>query len=72
MVVLFNEDTPLCLIKHLRPDILVKGDDYRIDQVVGRREVEEYGGRVELVPVLKGQSTTNIVDRLTSPNQKAD
>ena len=72
MVVLFDEDTPLFLIKHLRPDILVKGDDYRIEQVVGRQEVEEYGGRVELVPVLKGQSTTSIVDRLTCANQKAD
>ncbi len=53
-VVVFGEDTPLKLIKALRPDILVKGADYRNGTVVGA----EYSGRVRLVPLLKGRSTT--------------
>ena len=46
LVVLFDEDTPLQLIQAIKPDILVKGEDYRLDQVVGREVVESYGGRV--------------------------
>jgi D-beta-D-heptose 7-phosphate kinase/D-beta-D-heptose 1-phosphate adenosyltransferase len=61
LVVLFDEDTPLSLIEGLRPDILVKGSNYRIDEVMGRELVEGYGGHVELVPVLKGYSTKMIV-----------
>jgi D-beta-D-heptose 7-phosphate kinase / D-beta-D-heptose 1-phosphate adenosyltransferase len=60
MVVLFQEDTPLNLIAALKPDILVKGADYTLSQVVGREIVEAYGGRVELVEVLQGYSTTQI------------
>lgn len=63
-VVLFSEDTPIDLITHLKPDILVKGDDYRIDQVVGRQVVESYGGKVMLVPLLRGYSTTGIAGRI--------
>lgn len=68
IVVLFDEDTPRNLIELLKPDILVKGDDYRIDQVVGKDIVEQYGGRVELVRVLQGRSTTTIIDRITHKN----
>ncbi len=50
-VVLFAEDTPLELIRALRPDVLVKGDNYRLDQITGAREVEAYGGRVLRVPL---------------------
>jgi D-beta-D-heptose 7-phosphate kinase/D-beta-D-heptose 1-phosphate adenosyltransferase len=64
LVVLFDEDTPLELISMLRPDILVKGDDYRLDQVVGRDMVESYGGTVCLVPLLPGYSTTGIARRI--------
>jgi len=64
MVVLFDEDTPLQLIAALQPDILVKGNDYRLDQVVGRNVVEAYGGQVCLVPLLQGYSTTGIVERM--------
>ncbi|SPF49904.1 Bifunctional protein HldE (Includes: D-beta-D-heptose 7-phosphate kinase; D-beta-D-heptose 1-phosphate adenylyltransferase) [Syntrophobacter sp. SbD1] len=60
MVVSFDEDTPLALIESLKPDVIVKGSDYTIDQVVGREKVEGYGGRVELISVLAGHSTTNI------------
>jgi len=64
LVVLFDEDTPLNLIRELRPDILVKGSDYRLDEVVGRSEVEAYGGRVALVDVLEGYSTTGIARKM--------
>jgi D-beta-D-heptose 7-phosphate kinase / D-beta-D-heptose 1-phosphate adenosyltransferase len=63
-VVLFADDTPIELITRIRPDILVKGADYRIDQVVGHEFVESYGGRVALVDLLPDSSTTLIIDRL--------
>ena len=63
-VVLFDEDTPLELIKELRPDVLVKGADYTLDNVVGRREVESWGGAVELIEFIHGRSTTGIVERI--------
>src|SRR5215831_3853004 len=63
-VVLFADDTPIDLIARIRPDLLVKGADYRIDQVVGREVVEAYGGRVVLVDLLPDSSTTRIIDRL--------
>src|SRR6202043_1719366 len=63
LVVVFEEDTPLELIKRVRPAVLVKGADYRIDQVVGRDVVEEAGGDVLLVSLLPGQSTTGLVRR---------
>jgi D-beta-D-heptose 7-phosphate kinase/D-beta-D-heptose 1-phosphate adenosyltransferase len=63
-VVLFAEDTPVELIKRIRPDILVKGADYRLDQVVGHDIVAAYGGRVVLVNLIPDSSTTRIIDRL--------
>jgi len=63
-VVAFDEDTPLNLILHLRPDILVKGGDYTVDTVVGAREVRGWGGDVTIVPLTAGQSTTSIIERL--------
>jgi D-beta-D-heptose 7-phosphate kinase/D-beta-D-heptose 1-phosphate adenosyltransferase len=60
-VILFDEDTPLNLIEALRPGVLVKGDDYREDQVVGAEQVRSWGGRVELIGVLPGRSTSRIV-----------
>ena len=65
-VVLFEEDTPLELIRALRPDVLVKGGDYTIDTVVGHETVIAAGGRVEIVPTVEGFSTTNIVKKLTA------
>ena len=62
-VTVFDEDTPVELITAIRPEILVKGADYQPDQVVGRAEVEEAGGRVVLIPVVEGHSTTTIVRR---------
>ncbi len=62
-VVLFEEDTPLELIKALKPDVLVKGGDYTIDQVVGAKEVIENGGKVIINPILEGFSTTAIIEK---------
>jgi len=64
LIVFFKAETPLYLIKALRPDILVKGADYSIDKVVGREIVESYEGKVSLVPLLKGYSTSEIVNKL--------
>jgi len=63
-VILFDQDTPLDLIASLKPDVLIKGADYAIDQVVGRNVVESYGGKVVLVDLVPDTSTTRIVDRL--------
>ena len=60
-VVVFGEDTPLALISALQPDVLVKGADYTLDQVVGRDVVEAHGGGVALVEILPNMSTTRIV-----------
>ena len=63
-VVGFDDDTPLALIEAVRPDVLVKGADYRVEEVVGRAVVEGAGGRVELVPLEPGRSTTALLTRL--------
>jgi D-beta-D-heptose 7-phosphate kinase/D-beta-D-heptose 1-phosphate adenosyltransferase len=63
-VVLFSDDTPIELIGTIKPDILVKGADYALDEVVGRDLVESYGGRVVLVELVPDSSTTLIVNRL--------
>jgi D-beta-D-heptose 7-phosphate kinase/D-beta-D-heptose 1-phosphate adenosyltransferase len=65
-VVLFEEDTPLELIRALKPNVLVKGGDYTIETVVGHEDVIAQGGRVEIVPTVEGFSTTNIVKKLTA------
>jgi rfaE bifunctional protein nucleotidyltransferase chain/domain len=67
-VVLFEEDTPLRLIQALAPDVLVKGDDYSRDRIVGADWVESRGGRVVRVPVVAGFSTTALVERLRAPS----
>jgi D-beta-D-heptose 7-phosphate kinase/D-beta-D-heptose 1-phosphate adenosyltransferase len=62
LVVTFNEDTPENVLRVLKPDILVKGDDYKADDVIGREIVESGGGKIHLIPVLKGFSTTKITE----------
>ena len=64
VVVVFDEDTPLELIQILKPDVLVKGGDYTKDEVVGRDVVEKEGGRVVIVPLVPGASTSAILSRL--------
>jgi len=63
LVVIFEEDTPLKLIAQVKPSVLVKGGDYRREQVVGREIVEANGGQVMLVDTLQGFSTTSLVNR---------
>jgi rfaE bifunctional protein nucleotidyltransferase chain/domain len=63
-VVVFDEDTPLELIRALRPDVLVKGADYDRDQIVGADDVAGWGGRVLRIPLVPGKSTTDLVRRL--------
>ena len=65
-VVIFNEETPLELIKMIMPDVLVKGGDYTIETVVGAKEVIANGGRVEIIPIREGFSTTNIINKISS------
>lgn len=64
MVVIFDEDTPLKLIKTIRPDVLVKGADYAIDAVVGAAEVQGWGGKVVLAQLVEGQSTTKTISKM--------
>ncbi len=63
-VVVFDEETPELLIAGLLPDVLVKGADYSLDQVVGREAVEAAGGRVERVTLVQGASTTGLIERI--------
>ena len=63
-VVVFEEDTPLALIQSLMPDVIVKGGDYTIDQIVGSKEVIANGGRVVINPIVEGFSTTGIIEQI--------
>ncbi|RNC82300.1 MAG: D-glycero-beta-D-manno-heptose 1-phosphate adenylyltransferase [Phycisphaera sp.] len=63
-VVPFSEDTPIRLIEEIKPDVLIKGADYRREEVVGYDIVESYGGRVELIDLVEGKSTTGTIERM--------
>ena len=65
-IVVFEEDTPLELIKQVLPDVLVKGGDYTEDQIAGAREVKEAGGKVVINPIVDGFSTTFLIQKLRS------
>jgi rfaE bifunctional protein nucleotidyltransferase chain/domain len=65
LVVVFSEDTPLELVKTLKPDVIVKGGDYTEATIVGATEVKSWGGRVVVVPLTAGQSTTAIIRKLS-------
>ena len=64
-VILFDEDTPLDLINTVKPDVIVKGDDYTEEQVVGGVEVKSWGGQVKLIPLVQGRSTTKILEKMS-------
>ena len=66
-VILFDEPTPLKLIERIQPDLLVKGGDYSLDTIVGAKEVVENGGKVHIVPILEGHSTTATIARTKEP-----
>ena len=63
-VSIFDEDTPLELIKNIMPDVLVKGGDYNTDTIVGAKEVIEMGGKIEIIPLKEGFSTTGIIEKM--------
>ena len=63
-VVIFEEDTPLEIIKVIMPDVLIKGGDYNVNTIVGAKEVMANGGRVEIVSLEEGFSTTGIIEKL--------
>jgi D-beta-D-heptose 7-phosphate kinase/D-beta-D-heptose 1-phosphate adenosyltransferase len=69
LVVIFDEDTPETLIKSLRPDLLVKGADYRLDQIVGADFVASYGGKVLIAALVPGRSTSSLLTRVAGPLQ---
>ncbi|RXK61467.1 D-glycero-beta-D-manno-heptose 1-phosphate adenylyltransferase [Lacibacter luteus] len=63
-VVLFDEDTPHKLITSVMPDVLVKGGDYSVDTIVGAKEVMANGGKVEIIPLVEGLSTTSLLQKI--------
>lgn len=63
-VILFDEPTPEALIRAVRPDILVKGDDYTVDRIVGADFVLNQGGTVETIPLVPGYSTTGLIEKI--------
>lgn len=65
-IVVFEDDTPLKLIRAIKPDVLVKGADYKKSQVVGAADVEKHGGQVVLVDLVEGRSTTNIIRKIAA------
>lgn len=69
-VVVFEEDTPLKLIENIIPDVLVKGGDYNLDQIVGADIVLKNGGKVEMIPFLKGFSTTDTIGKVLGKSSK--
>ncbi len=65
-VILFSEETPAKLIEMVKPDILVKGADYKISEIVGAEFVKSYGGEVKRIKFVKGRSSTDIIKKLNS------
>jgi rfaE bifunctional protein nucleotidyltransferase chain/domain len=65
-IVLFDEETPYDLIKFLSPDVLVKGDDYQVEKIVGYDIVKANGGKVVTIPFLEGFSTTKMIAKILS------
>lgn len=63
-VVLFDEDTPLELIREISPNILVKGGDYKADEIVGADFMKQHNGKVMIIPYLQGKSTTKIIEKI--------
>lgn len=68
-VTIFDEETPQAIIAQVVPDVLVKGGDWALDQIVGRKEVEAAGGRVYSLPYIAGSSTTDIISRILTRYQ---
>jgi len=71
MVTIFEQDTPLELLNLVRPDLLIKGGDYTVENIVGRELVESYGGKVLTVPLVQGLSTTKLAEKIVQNNKQA-
>ena len=67
-VIIFEEDTPLELIKMIMPHVMVKGGDYTIEEIVGAKETLDNGGEVKIIPIEKGFSTTSIIEKTKNTN----
>lgn len=63
-VVIFNEDTPIKIIRTLKPDLLTKGSDYKKSEIVGAKDVRSWNGRIETIKLLKKFSSTKIINGL--------
>lgn len=68
-IVLFDEDTPYDLIKFVQPDVLVKGNDYKAEEIVGYDIVSAKGGSVMTIPLVQGFSTTKLIEKLSHPGK---
>ena len=66
IVIIFNEETPIKLIELIKPDVLIKGGDYKIDEIVGAEFIQQNGGRVVLSDYKKGHSTSDIIKKIES------
>lgn len=71
LVIAFDDDTPLNLIKRIRPEYLVKGGDWPLDKIVGAKEVLDWGGHVESIPFHHQRSTTDLINRIRGHDQTA-
>ncbi len=67
-VVIFREDTPEAILEELRPDVLMKGEDYQKHEIVGWELVESYGGEVVRIPLVDGYSTTGTIAKINAGN----
>ena len=72
IVFLFDEESPLEAIRKLRPDFLVKGSDYTIEEIVGKKEVEAHGGEVRRIPLLEGYSTSFLLQKISDAVNSSD
>lgn len=67
-IVIFNEDTPLKTISAIKPDVLIKGSDWQKNNIAGSEVVRQYGGKVTTIKLVKGRSTTNIIEKIVGQN----
>lgn len=71
-IVPFGSLTPLSLIKAVKPNFIVKGGDYKVEQVVGNREVKRWGGEVIIFPYIENYSTTEIIEKIRDKHERQD
>ena len=70
-VMIFREDTPIATLEALKPDVLMKGEDYQKEEIVGWKLIESYGGRVQRIPLVEGYSTTNTISKIQQGEKNA-